>query len=629
MKFRGAVPQGVRLVPERLPSQGVDDRIAGDDPLGSAADLYPLRQDLLGADPILHLQAVIPQLHGVGPRRGFLGAPGLQNADLPAQGGEIDRQLQARGPGAQDDAPTLGQGRVRINRDGVLRPVQSGDGGGGGHRTQGGDHSIRFQFRAQGGGDLRIQPNLHAQLFQHIFLPLDILPDPLLEGDFLLAQEHPAQGGSLLAEDHFMAELPGGNGGLHPGYPSAGDEHPAVALGLRYSGSLPLLPGGGIDGAEQPAILVILANALEAPQAFPGFLLPAGFGLQGKIRVADEPPGHLHDIRLAGGDDLLQHVQVGEAADGGHVGLLHVLFDLRSVFDVHPLLLENPGVGVKIRSGGEQIAAGNMDDVRVAVQLFGNLHALLDAVAALEGLTAADPHLHGEIPPAAAVDLIHHADGKTAAVLRASAPFVRPPVGLGAVELMQQPAVARVDHHHAEAPALGILRGGGVSVDGGQDLLLRHGPGLHPAVIGVEPVAGAQQEHLPRGVALDPAGLLQLDGGHRPVPGDGVSQLAQGFLIPLMLGEVGDLIAVGRADALVIDVAFPDIDGGAPALGLPLIISNIIVRGCFFRGEVIEPGGRGEQAVAEHGVPDPKRLQNVRVFRAACHRCILLMLVMI
>ena len=194
------------------------------------------------------------------------------------------------------------------------------------------------------------------------------------------------------------------------------------------------------------------------------------------------------------------------------------------------------------------------------------------------------------------------------------------------MELMQQPAMARMDHHHAEAPALGVLRRGGVCVDGSQDLLLRHGAALHPAVIGMEAVAGAQKLHLARGVALDPAGLLQLDGGHRPVPADGVGQLAQGFLVPLVLGEVGELIAVGRAHALVIDIAFPDVDGGAAALGLPLIIGDIVVRRRKGGGQVIKPGGGGKKPVAEHRVPDPQGLQDMRVFRAACHGCILLMI---
>lgn len=57
--------------------------------------------------------------------------------------------------------------------------------------------------------------------------------------------------------------------------------------------------------------------AHRAAQTVENLILPALLGLAGPIRVGDHLAGHVADVSLAGGDDVLQHLGVGQTADGG------------------------------------------------------------------------------------------------------------------------------------------------------------------------------------------------------------------------------------------------------------------------------------------------------------------------
>ena len=92
-----------------------------------------------------------------------------------------------------------------------------------------------------------------------------------------------------------------------------------------------------------------------------------------------------------------------------------MLFDLGGEADVDAVLQKHAGMGrrknvVRIRQGGGA-AHRDVDDIGVTVQLFRESDALVDAVARVVTLRAADADLHREAGAAQAVDGVDDLDG--------------------------------------------------------------------------------------------------------------------------------------------------------------------------------------------------------------------------
>ena len=88
------------------------------------------------------------------------------------------------------------------------------------------------------------------------------------------------------------------------------------------------------------------------------------------------------------------------------------------------------------------------------------------------------------------LDSLDHFGCEAVAVFKAAAVFVGTVVESGGQELVDQPAVAAVDHDHLEANALSQGSGVAVCLDDVSDLLL--GQSLDRDAVGTDPVAGAK-----------------------------------------------------------------------------------------------------------------------------------------
>ena len=372
------------------------------------------------------------------------------------------------------------------------------------------------------------------------------------------------------------------------------------------------MPALRVQGAEEIPLgheVVEAGIAAHTAADIPGPPLP---GLIGQVRIADQAPGQLHDVRLPGGDDLLHLLRFHQPAHRGHQGLLHLGPDRGGEFHVHPVGLEHAGMGpVK---GADPYAAGangDVDDVRVTVQLPGEFDPLLDAVAAGLDLGAADADLYREIPAALLMDGIDDLHGEAGPVFRAAAPAVPAGIEGRGKELLHQPAVGPVDRDHAEAAVLGIGRRVGIEADGLPDQVLVHL--LHGMPMVLHAHAGPGRTVPVNGVG-GIAPMLQLRGSNGPQGGDGA-------------GQPGEHIGVGPA--LQVDVAaapppprpvhaaFPDGDAGRAAQGLPGIVGGGAGRQDIVPGHVHIPGRGGKDPVAEQGVPQSDGFEKMGVLEFA------------
>lgn len=140
-----------------------------------------------------------------------------------------------------------------------------------------------------------------------------------------------------------------------------------------------------------------------------------------------------------------------------------------------------------------------MHQVHQILQALGNAAALFDVIAALEHLGAADAQLDGEAGTHGGPDRLQHLPDDAQAVLQTAAVFVGTAVVIGGQELVQQPAVARVNHDHLIARPLAQPGGLAETLDDLGDLLL--GEGLDGDAVRADTVDGA---------VLTQAGLLFL-----------------------------------------------------------------------------------------------------------------------
>lgn len=304
-------------------------------------------------------------------------------------------------------------------------------------------------------------------------------------------------------------------------------------------------------------------------------------------------------------------LRIVQAADGCD-GLAHVALDLCSKVNVAAMGLEHGGVGdaerLLVRAGRD------VDEVDVGLYRLGNAHALLQVVASLAELCAAHAELDREERPHGLAHGLGHLDGQATTVLERSAVLVRPVVEQGREELVDEPAMAAVNHEHLEAGALCKPRHVAVGADDVRDLLLREGAngdavsadGIRRTPL-VKPVLATLVRHVRAG---EHAGVRKLQRGDGTVTADGV-----GGIRGARQGVEDGLVQVVGVAAVRLRVhhALGHGDRTCAALGSKLIERRRLGTDAAVVRDVRATHGRAEHAVPERGPPKGDGLAEVWV----------------
>ena len=115
-----------------------------------------------------------------------------------------------------------------------------------------------------------------------------------------------------------------------------------------------------------------------------------------------------------------------------------------------------------------------MNDVGMPVNSLSNTDTFVYIISVLYNFYSADTHLDREIRAAALMYRVTHLNREARPVLRIPSPLVATVVISGSEELMEQPAVARMDRHHPKAHFLYKECGPGEFFDDFQYYFLGH-----------------------------------------------------------------------------------------------------------------------------------------------------------
>ena len=169
-------------------------------------------------------------------------------------------------------------------------------------------------------------------------------------------------------------------------------------------------------------------------------------------------------------------------AYAGHIGVFEVLFDLLSQIQVVALFVENARNHETLGLGEIEVTGGDVDDVGLAVHQLGELHSLFQGKAAVHVLGAAHADLDDVVRPTVLAHPVNNHQQQAAAVFDAAPEAVRTVVGGRGEELVDQPAVAGVDHGHVKAADLRLLSSPAKGLHHCLNHLLGHGQDLALAV---------------------------------------------------------------------------------------------------------------------------------------------------
>ena len=280
-----------------------------------------------------------------------------------------------------------------------------------------------------------------------------------------------------------------------------------------------------------------------------------------------------------------------------------MLFDLGSQIDVATMLLEHGGVGIaKAPLVG---AGGDVEQVDAVLQLLGNGHPVLQGVAPLKELGAAHAELNGEAGTHRLPHRLQHPAGKAAAVGQRAAVLVGAVVEVGGEKLVDEPAVAAVDHDHLKASPLGKARGAAVGGYNVVDHLHGELAHLHPVGTGAgggaplgKAVLSALVGHVSTGVHT---GVAQLHAGDGTVAANGVGGISKGG----QGVENGGVQMVGMgAVGLGMDHTLTDGHRARAALGTQLVKGGGFGADAAVVGDVGAAHGGGKDPIAERDPPN-------------------------
>ena len=264
------------------------------------------------------------------------------------------------------------------------------------------------------------------------------------------------------------------------------------------------------------------------------------------------------------------------------------------------------------------VTGGDVDQIHLAVEHFGDLDPLVQVVALFGTFRAADADLNGDGRADGPSDRFHHCKGETHAVFKASAPLVRSVVDFRGHKLGKQPSVTSVDRKHAEPAVPG--KGGrvGIGPDHGFDHVLRHGQIVGAPVVDALTGTVDLLAEVVGGVGVETR-VLQFDRGHGTVAGDGVGQHRQ------LMGQPG----IVQTDVLPAVPAVNGVyhavtgtDGCHAAHGFALVIGDQVVGGDVLGVNVPAGDGRSEDPVFERSPAQGDGLEQMGIFEITHRKCL-------
>ena len=564
--------------------------------------------DLLGADELHALLLQLGQQIGLVEdghlHDEVLAGQHIDDGDGFALLGQCQRAFQAGDAAAADHHVLSGLHGVAVHVPYGQRAVHAGDGGihidgAGGHDDGVGIFLLNERF-----GDGGVQHDLCTAVQGLLDVPVQIFPHELLEGHHAGVDEQTAQLVRLFVEGDGMAALDQRLGGHHAGG-AAADDHNILTLGLGQLLDLSGNAAAGIDGAAHGGAVGVGVAAQVAAGAGAHFGALTGQRLVDDVAVSHEALGHGHDVRLAGGDDVLGLLQRGDHAHDSH-GDMQVLFHLGGIVHVQRF------VGLA-EIGGDRVAGGEMEDgalgdvhdVHILLRQFHEGQRLLKFQTAGNALGGRDAQLDDHVAAHGLPNGLQHFQRILAPVFGTPAVFIGADVGIGGEPLGEEVVVGTVNQDHAEARVLAAH-----SAVHKVLLHLVHVGAVHGAHI----VAGVQ-----RTLGGDDGGGLTVGGS--PVAAAGVGQLDGqlcAVLAALLHQRVHAVDAVVVTDihlaqpvrgVVVGDRGIAHSDPAHAGLGLPLHeVQHILAHGAV--GVALEYHGGGIfQPVFQGQPPDGNRLK--------------------
>ena len=256
---------------------------------------------------------------------------------------------------------------------------------------------------------------------------------------------------------------------------------------------------------------------------------------------------------------------------------------------------------------------GHVQQIHIGLQDLRDLHAFVQIIALGHELRSREAELDGKAGADSGADRLQDLDRQTAAVLGGAAVLVRAVVKHGREELVDEPAVAAVDHQHLKARPFAEAGNVAVGRDDLGDHLLAHGLVGH--AIGAYTIVGAPLVQAVGFVLVGHVGSGEHTGVRKLRAGDGAVAADRVGGI----GGLGERIqnalvqTVGMAAVAGVHHQFGNGDRGAAALGAVFIESLTLGADAAVQLDVRAAHGGGEHAVAIPDVADADGFAEVRV----------------
>ena len=371
--------------------------------------------------------------------------------------------------------------------------------------------------------------------------------------------------------------------------------------------------GDGVDGAVQVLARDDGLVAVHAAEALADKILAAGHGLFDHLGIGQLHAGHADKVTHALLQEALGRLGVLDGVDGDDRHVHSGLDGLGQIL--------SPTLGAVARLDHGRCAgihaAGHIEVIHIRLEVFGDLGAGSEIVAALDEVIAVDARADDEITADSSADAGEDAHEEAAAVFHASAVFVGALVGVGAQKLLHEIAVRRVDLHAVGTGQLGVdrrlhvlldqivnvldghlARQNGRAADDGVELHARS-HGLTAAIAGRGRLAAA---------------VMQLDEDLRAVAMHRLTDELEALDLPAVIDAELDGVAVAAVG--VHGGEFRN-DEAAAALGAILIETDLLRRGAAVPVAHERAHGRHNDAVAQLKVPDLSGLKQFFVLHEA------------